>query len=496
VWRAEHGGFKIEYAALVILAATVITAMFAFGLPTDVRVLYAEGICRIMPEHEDCAPEGEGSDQETGGDGPPESAASDTPEDGGASPSPSPSDGADSGDEFDPELSAAYYDALDGVEETQNDLDDAEAELEEAGYDEAYDAVLELIGDIIGYNDAKACLTEGDIMACIWTVVGFTPWGKGAKLVKNAPKIIKLWNRFRKAKKAREAVQKRIDDLKKKLGEKNGKVDDAVNDCLGEGGRKNSFAAGTPVLMADGSLLAIEDVSVGDEVLSFDPLTGEEGPREVTDLIRGDGHTELVEIGTAGADGGTGTLTATAGHPFWLPESAEWSDASRLTAGTELRTAEGRWAPVASAETRRVEPQEVFNLTVEGLHTYYVQAPGGPAVLVHNDDPKDPGPACELPEDSRPGVGDKPKRVSNSNMPHAAERADERIPEYKGDQKKAREDLKDLGKKIEKEGFPEGTIPDTARKDRVLVPFGSNGYAVYQIKPNGAATLKTVLIRE
>src|SRR5690606_10231791 len=90
---------------------------------------------------------------------------------------------------------------------------------EEAGYDEAYDAVLELIGDIIGYNDAKACLTEGDIMACIWTVVGFTPWGKGAKLVKNAPKIIKLWNRFRKAKKAREAVQKRIDDLKKKLGE-------------------------------------------------------------------------------------------------------------------------------------------------------------------------------------------------------------------------------------------------------------------------------------
>jgi hypothetical protein len=50
-----------------------------------------------------------------------------------------------------------------------------------------------------------------------------------------------------------------------------------------------------------------------------------------------------------------------------------------------------------------------------------------------------------------------------------------------------------LGKQIEKTGFPEGTIPDTARTDRVLAPIGTKGYAVYQIKPNGNAVFKTIL---
>ncbi|WP_420162076.1 hypothetical protein [Nocardiopsis sp. CNT-189] len=79
MWRSEHGGFKIEYAALVLLAATVITAVFAFGLPADVRVLYAEGLCRIMPGQEDCASDGEGGGQQAGGDGP-ETADPDTPD--------------------------------------------------------------------------------------------------------------------------------------------------------------------------------------------------------------------------------------------------------------------------------------------------------------------------------------------------------------------------------------------------------------------------------
>src|SRR5690606_40967993 len=69
VWRAEAGGFKVEYAAVVLLVATLVTAVFAFGLPTDVRVLYAEGICRIMPDSQGCDGEGQGSDQDTGGSG-------------------------------------------------------------------------------------------------------------------------------------------------------------------------------------------------------------------------------------------------------------------------------------------------------------------------------------------------------------------------------------------------------------------------------------------
>ncbi|MFC7744556.1 hypothetical protein ACFQXA_31830 [Nocardiopsis composta] len=68
VWRAEAGGFKVEYAALVLLVATVVTAVFAFGLPTDVQRLYAEGLCRIAGE-EGCEEfEGDGTEQGSPGD--------------------------------------------------------------------------------------------------------------------------------------------------------------------------------------------------------------------------------------------------------------------------------------------------------------------------------------------------------------------------------------------------------------------------------------------
>jgi hypothetical protein len=38
-------------------------------------------------------------------------------------------------------------------------------------------------------------------------------------------------------------------------------------------------------------------------------------------------------------------------------------------------------------------------------------------------------------------------------------------------------------------------MPDTAHSDRVLVPFGVNGYAVYQIARNGNAVFKQSLLR-
>jgi hypothetical protein len=69
----------------------------------------------------------------------------------------------------------------------------------------------------------------------------------------------------------------------------------------------------------------------------------------------------------------------------------------------------------------------------------------------------------------------------------------ERLDEFE-DIASARGALQDLGKSIQRDGFPEGTIPDT-NPGRVLVPFGNDGYAAYQIKKNGNAILKTVLNR-
>ncbi len=86
-----------------------------------------------------------------------------------------------------------------------------------------------------------------------------------------------------------------------------------------------------------------------------------------------------------------------------------------------------------------------------------------------------------------PGVA----KTVNSNMPHAIERAVERgiFPNAA----EARTGLESLSARIGKEGFPEGAILDTAHADRVLVPLGEGGMAVYQVGANGTAKLKTIL---
>jgi hypothetical protein len=48
-----------------------------------------------------------------------------------------------------------------------------------------------------------------------------------------------------------------------------------------------------------------------------------------------------------------------------------------------LRTSAGTWIQVADVQ-RWTTPQQVYNLTVADMHTYYVGV-GGVSVLVHND---------------------------------------------------------------------------------------------------------------
>ncbi|MDF5756464.1 LamG-like jellyroll fold domain-containing protein [Spongiactinospora sp. TRM90649] len=152
--------------------------------------------------------------------------------------------------------------------------------------------------------------------------------------------------------------------------------------------RPNSFVAGTPVLMADGTTKPIEDVKPGDLVWATDPEAGYSGPRPVTTAITGDGTKNLVEI-TVDIDGprgdATDTITATDEHPFWVPALDEWVNATRLQPGTWLQTSAGTFVQIAAVD-RRTTTQRVHNLTVDDLHTYYVVA-SGQAVLVHNDGP-------------------------------------------------------------------------------------------------------------
>ncbi|HEY0699442.1 MAG TPA: polymorphic toxin-type HINT domain-containing protein, partial [Micromonospora sp.] len=155
----------------------------------------------------------------------------------------------------------------------------------------------------------------------------------------------------------------------------------------------NSFAPQTMVLMADGSTKPIEDVRVGDLVLATDPTTGKTESRPVTDLIVGQGEKHMVEI-DVDVDGdrgdATGTLTATDGHPFWVPSLHKWVKATDLETGALLRTSAGTYVQVTAVRKWTAQDQRAHNLTVDGLHTYYVTA-GEQPVLVHNCGGEIPG---------------------------------------------------------------------------------------------------------
>ncbi|MFB8419989.1 polymorphic toxin-type HINT domain-containing protein [Streptomyces albidoflavus] len=74
---------------------------------------------------------------------------------------------------------------------------------------------------------------------------------------------------------------------------------------------------------------------------------------------------------------------ATDNHPFWVPELNEWLDATDLDKGDWLQTSAGTRVQITAVERTTVLDATVHNLTVAGVHTYYVVAGDAP-VLVHN----------------------------------------------------------------------------------------------------------------
>jgi hypothetical protein len=162
----------------------------------------------------------------------------------------------------------------------------------------------------------------------------------------------------------------------------------------------NSFAAGAAVLMADGSTKPIEDVKVGDKVIATDPTTGKTAAQAVTATITGVGHKDMVTL-TVDVDGEKGsktaTIDATEGHPFWAPDLNRWVSAADLKPGSLLQTRAGTYVQVTATRAWAADQKEVYNLTVDALHTYYVIA-GNTPVLVHNNNGGYSSfPACDVP---------------------------------------------------------------------------------------------------
>lgn len=168
----------------------------------------------------------------------------------------------------------------------------------------------------------------------------------------------------------------------------------AANAC------SNSFLPEARILMADGTAKEIQDIKVGDKIIATSPETGKTEARAVLATIITKGDKDFTEVVVKASDA-TAEIIATNHHPFWSPSERAWVNAVDLKSGMTLRTDDGTVIAVDATHSFH-RKQETRNLTVEGLHTYYVLA-GATPVLVHNA----PGCTTAINLGPRPaGVGD------------------------------------------------------------------------------------------
>ncbi len=82
------------------------------------------------------------------------------------------------------------------------------------------------------------------------------------------------------------------------------------------------------------------------------------------------------------AQAATATVTTTFHHPFYDITQSAFVDADHLQPGDELQSTNGATAQVTSTRLFHATAT-TYDLTIDGLHTYYVEAGNAP-VLVHN----------------------------------------------------------------------------------------------------------------
>ena len=138
------------------------------------------------------------------------------------------------------------------------------------------------------------------------------------------------------------------------------------------------FIAGTLVETEEG-LRPIEEVDVGDFVLSRAEETGEIALREVIRVFVTP-DTPVLELELENEDGDIEEIGTTAEHPFWVKEKG-WVFAGKLLSGDEIFTSNGGWLRV-NAGTWLSERQTVYNFEVDEFHTYFV---GKHRAWVHNN---------------------------------------------------------------------------------------------------------------
>ncbi|WP_188317006.1 LamG-like jellyroll fold domain-containing protein [Solihabitans fulvus] len=251
------------------------------------------------------------------------------------------------------EIVNAITDASRAVIGSVKDSTNAPSELANTGWsiDNFFKNAKKVFKDITGIADAQNCFTRGDLKACGMTLLAVLP---GLKAVRAAGNEIREAGALRRAE---------------------GEVRSSES-CLG-----NSFSGDTPVLMADGVSKPIRDVKVGDRVENSAPDSETSQRHVVTAIHITDADRDFVDL-TIATPEGFKSITSTVHHLFYDSTTRAWTVAEDLKVGDELNTpGNGRVNIVAS---RHYSAQlRTFNLTIEALHTFYVEA-GATPILVHN----------------------------------------------------------------------------------------------------------------
>ncbi|MFF4830441.1 polymorphic toxin-type HINT domain-containing protein [Streptomyces sp. NPDC001315] len=306
----------------------------------------------------------------------------------------------------DPEVSKAQSDvskASGDVAAAQQQQASARQRIKSAGK-----ALVKIARDILGVDAALDCISSGDVGSCGETLLNIAgsfagglagkilakygapwKWAKGIKLAKRVTGLVGdliggvkgLWNANKAVGRAKLGLSKaaeKLADVRKKAAEalkKRKKTEEP--EC-------HSFLPGTKVLLADGSTKAIEKVKLGDKVVVTDSKTGETTVREVAGTIVTEDDKSFADLTIKGTSGKPEALIATTTHPFWVASKGAWIKAGDLKPGMQLRTPSG--ATVELTAVRHFEKrQRTHDLTVTGIHSYYVSV-GSTPVLVHNCD--------------------------------------------------------------------------------------------------------------
>jgi RHS repeat-associated protein len=155
-----------------------------------------------------------------------------------------------------------------------------------------------------------------------------------------------------------------------------------------------SFDPDTPVLLADHTSKPIKDIhtaadpgpgprpGASDTVESTDPTTHTTNGEPVTHLHRNT-DTQLADLTVIDPAGHRATIHTTSNHPFWDATTQRRTPTAELRPSDLLLTTPGHdGVHVVSVHTFAGH-QQMLNLTIANIHTYYVVA-GTTPILVHN----------------------------------------------------------------------------------------------------------------